>query len=63
MDDGTITLKLVEHGEDTVTVDRAEYEQAKADGTLADYLDMYASDIDSDWWVIEPDGSRVDPDY
>jgi hypothetical protein len=61
--DDTITLKLVEHGEDTVTVDRAEYEAAKADGRLADYLDTYASDIDSDWWVIEPDGNRVDPDY
>ena len=59
----TITLKLVEHGETTVEVDRAEYEQAKAAGTLDHYLDAYASDIDSDWWIVEPDGTRIDPGY
>jgi hypothetical protein len=57
----TITLRLVERGELTVEVDKAEYEQAKADDTLDDFLDVYASDIGSDWWVVEPDGAEVHP--
>lgn len=61
--DEKITLRLVERGESTVEVDRAEYEQAKADDDLTNFLDPYASDIDSDWWVIEPDGTEVRPTY
>jgi hypothetical protein len=61
--DEKITLRLVERGESTVEVDRAEYEQAKADDDLTNFLDAYASDIDSDWWVVEPDGTEVRPTY
>jgi hypothetical protein len=56
-----ITLRLIEQGELTVRVDKAEYEAAKAAGRLDHYLDAYASDIDSDWWVIEPDGTKIHP--
>lgn len=57
----TITLRLVEHGEDTVTVDRAEYEAAKAAGTLDHFLDVDASDIETRTVVVEPDGTEIDP--
>ena len=57
----TITLKLVEHGEDTVEVDREEYEAAKAEGKLDHFLDAYASDIDTETVVIEPDGTEINP--
>ena len=55
----TITLKLVERGEMTIDVDRAEYEQAKAAGELDHYLDTWASDIDSTTTVVEPDGTEI----
>lgn len=56
----TITLRLVEHGEDEVEVDRAEYEAAKAAGELDQFLDPYASDIrETSTKVIEPDGTEI----
>ena len=56
----TITLRLIEHGEDTVEVDRAEYEAAKAAGELDQFLDVYTSDVDTRMVVIEPDGIEFD---
>lgn len=55
-----ITLRLVAEGEMTVTVDRAEYQAAKAAGEADHYLDAYASDIDTRVTVIEPDGTEYD---
>lgn len=57
----TITIKLVEHGEETIEVNRTEYEMAKAAGELDQYLDVWTSDIDTRTVVIEPDGTEVDP--
>jgi len=54
-----ITLKLVERGEMTIEVNRAEYEQAKAAGELDYYLDTRASNIDSTTTVVEPDGTEI----
>lgn len=57
----TITIRLVEHGENEIEVNRAEYEKAKADGDLDQFLDTHASNIDSSYVVIEPDGTEIDP--
>jgi hypothetical protein len=59
----TITLKLIEQGERTATVVRADYEAAKQADELTDFLDPYASNIGSDWWLIEPDGTKIVPVY
>jgi hypothetical protein len=61
MTDETITLKIESYGETTVTVNRAEYEQAKADGRLDHLLDTYVSDMEHDVTVTEPDGTEFDP--
>ncbi len=57
----TITLKAVEHGESTIVIDRAEYEDAKRTHTLDLLLDAHLSDMDSSTVVFEPDGTKVDP--
>lgn len=57
----TIRLRLVERGAYEVDVDRAEYEQAKADDRLDHLLDMQMSNIPTDSWIIEPDGTEVHP--
>lgn len=54
-----ITLRLVVEGEDTVTVDRAEYEAAKAAGTVDELLDAYISDVETETTVVEPDSTCV----
>lgn len=54
-----ITLRLVVEGEDTVTVDRAEYEAAKAAGTVDQLLDAYISDVETETTVVEPDSTCV----
>jgi hypothetical protein len=59
--DDMITLRLVEHGERTIEVDRAEYEAAKTASELDYFLDVWASDIDSDTTVVEPDGTELKP--
>lgn len=56
-----ITLKLVEYGEREVPVDRAEYEAAKAADELGDFIDVYASSIDSTTTIVEPDGTKILP--
>jgi hypothetical protein len=61
MSDNTITLKIEQYGETTVHVDRAEYEQAKADGTVDQLLDMHLSDMEHDTTITEPDGTSFDP--
>lgn len=57
----TITLKLFSSGRDTVKVDRDEYEQAKASGSLDRFLDPYLSDMEEERWIEEPDGTEVYP--
>ena len=55
-------LTLRESGQTEVEVDEAEYRQALADGDVDQLLDAYASDIDSEIEIIEPDGTvRVTP--
>lgn len=44
-----------------ITVDRREYEEAKAEGTLDHLLDAHLSDMDGKTVVIEPDGTVVNP--
>lgn len=57
----TITLKGVTVGRCTITVSRAEYEQAKADDRVDHLLDTYLSDMDEETTVTEPDGTTYDP--
>jgi hypothetical protein len=57
----TITLILRRSAETTVEVDRAEYEQAKRDGEVDHFLDVYLSDLDGTSYVIEPDGREYAP--
>ncbi len=45
----------------SITINRAEYEQAKADDTLDHLLDVYLSDMDGETEVVEPDGTVVRP--
>ena len=48
MSDETVTLTIKQYGETTVTVNRAEYEQAKADGLVDHLLDHKISDMETD---------------
>lgn len=57
----TIRLKLVEHGEYEVELFRDAYERAKATGNLDHLLDAEMSNIPTDSWIIEPDGTEVHP--
>jgi hypothetical protein len=59
--DNQIVLHAIEHGETTIVIDRAEYEDAKRTHTLDLLLDAQLSDIDSSTVVYEPDGTKVDP--
>jgi hypothetical protein len=61
MTNSTITLELQTIGRATATVDRARYEQSKADGTLDHLLDRYLSNMDETTTVTEPDGTTFDP--
>lgn len=54
MSEDQITLRIVQHGETTATVDRAEYEQAKADGTVDHLTDHAVSDMEVDVTILEP---------
>jgi hypothetical protein len=56
----TITLRLIVGGEDTVTVDRAEYEAAKVAGEVDQLLDAHASDIETETIAVEPGGTVVE---
>jgi hypothetical protein len=49
----------VAQGFDDVDVDRAEYEAAKAAGELDQMLDVYTSDIDTEAYVVEPNGTAI----
>lgn len=59
--DDTITLVGRTYGRVTITVSRAEYEQAKADDTVDHLLDTRLSDMDEQTTVTEPDGTTYDP--
>lgn len=54
MSDDTITIIIEKCGETTVTLNRAEYEAAKAAGQLALLLDPEVSDIDCQVTITEP---------
>lgn len=56
-----ILLTIVVSGEETIVVDREDYEAAKAAGELDHFLDAYISDVDTEATVIEPDGTELDP--
>jgi phosphoketolase len=56
-----ITLKLREFGECEVQVPRDEYEAAKADDELDQYLDHEMSNVPTDKVIIEPDGTVINP--
>lgn len=56
----TIKLTVERTGGTEFEIDRAEYEQAKADGTLYMLLDPYLS-FDYETTVTEPDGTEFDP--
>jgi hypothetical protein len=57
---GKITIVLEESGITEAEVDADEYAEAKAAGSLDAMLDCWASDIDSDITVTEPDGTTFD---
>lgn len=57
----TITIRIEKSGETSVELDREEYEQAKADGEIDHLLDVYASDIETEITVTEPDGTTIHP--
>jgi hypothetical protein len=59
--DDTITLIGRTYGKTTITVSRAEYEQAKADDKVDHLLDTWLSDMDDSTTVTEPDGTTYDP--
>jgi uncharacterized protein YdbL (DUF1318 family) len=62
MPDDTITLRLESVSRRTVTVDRADYEQAKADGEVGEFLGVYMSSLDNELSsVTEPDGTTYEP--
>jgi hypothetical protein len=61
VDNGKIGLRLILTGATSIEVDRAEYEQAKADGEVDQFLDHELSDLDGTNIVIEPDGRSYDP--
>jgi hypothetical protein len=56
-----ITLMIEQTGTMEITVDKAEYEAAKAARELDHFLDTYVSDMDTDVEVTEPDGTCFDP--
>ena len=60
-EDDTITLTIRVVGEATVTLDRANYDAAKAEGRLDRYLDRFMSDLDGESTVTEPDGRSYAP--
>lgn len=60
-DNETITLIGQTYGKTTITVSRAEYEQAKADNKVDHLLDTWLSDMDETTTVTEPDGTTYDP--
>lgn len=57
--DDTIRIKLIEHGETFVVVDRHEYEAAKANGELDQFLDVYASDMETETVIVEESGAEI----
>lgn len=61
MDDDKITLQAFEYGRTTITVDRVEYEAARAAGEVDQLLDARLSDIDTDTLLVEEDGTAYDP--
>jgi hypothetical protein len=61
MPDDTITLQAERSSSTTITVNRAEYEQAKAENRVDHLLDVYLSDMDDETTITEPDGTIYDP--
>lgn len=57
----TITLEAERTSSTTITINRAEYEQAKAENRVDHLLDVYLSDMESETTITEPDGTIYDP--
>ncbi len=57
---GTVTVRLVSHGESTVTVDRAGFDAAVAAGTLDRFLDQHLVRVIPTELVIGPDHTAYD---
>lgn len=63
-DDPTkIRVRVEQYREREFEYDRAQYEQAKADGTLYQLMDADLSDMDGPSVVIEADGTEFDLHY
>jgi hypothetical protein len=60
-DPSKVRVGLVEYGYTTAVFDRAEYEQAKADGRLDHLIDCDVSDMETDTYLVDPDGTTFDP--
>ncbi len=58
---GEMQLRLIERGERTVVVDEDEYRQAVEAGELDTFLDPFASDIPTDYVVVDRDGMLHEP--
>jgi hypothetical protein len=59
--DETITLEAERTSSTTITVNRAEYEQAKTEGRVDHLLDVYLSEMEGETTITEPDGTIYDP--
>lgn len=61
MSNDMIELTIVSTGHRLIEVDRAEYEEAKDDGSVDHFLDVHLSDVDTTDAVFEPDGAAYLP--
>lgn len=61
LDPAMIRLRGVSHETTIIDIPRAEYKRAKEEGTLDHELDAYLSDMSGKTYVIEPDGTVVNP--
>ncbi len=59
---GRITVRVVEYGTHTITVDRAGFDEARADGTLEEFLGLRGIRGDTQMFVTTPDGVTVNVD-
>lgn len=60
--DDTMTIHLIDHGTSTIHgVDRKAFQKALDEEELNDFLDSWASNIDSGYVVVLDDGTLIDP--
>jgi hypothetical protein len=56
---GKVKLLLQVSGSEVVEVDAADWAEAKRDGAVAEYLDTWASDVETDVEVFEANGNQI----